>query len=564
MNFKVKMAIILSLGLILGLFGGFLRGMELITDAQGKRCTLNLGQFQALSRCTAFKEVSRYNGPISFKTDHYLPQATAQNLIKLARLIPKQGEAVSLGEIAALSDTEKITLFTLANYMEAPAELTQSLALEVFHQTRPALAALSKKQPFSGPLDRLHTAKKLPKLKELHTRARQNLPYFPDFDAFLEMHGTQKLAQLIDYHPEGTELNLSPQRLHEALNCSKKIAGLKGIEKLKECPWASQITHISAPQHLIGKFKVSTLRAIFPALQDINFSNNCVKELSHKMLAGMPPQFAMNLSNNLIHTIHDGAIQEPGQLQHVEINAQNNLITRPVEKTIFKQSVADRVATWCKACAAKSMVAGKSFVRHYDRGNIAFGIAFACFGASLHYYTSGFGLPRVNWELFEQAIHQIADINDTIKLLNAFKIVTGNSDLTTNNEMLSHTVETLSQQISNLLTKVSIPFDDNRIPTISYSLAKLHEAISAIISQNFSLQQPTTPWGSIAKTAVGLALKTIATLTAFDLICGSLSIHIPLDLDSAARRDPYSIRVANDRGAIDFPSNYAYKLFDKN
>ncbi len=562
MNFKVNMLITLSLGLILGLFGSFLRGMEL-EDAQGKRCTLNLGQFQALSCCAAFKEMSRQNGPISFKTDYLLPQATVQNLTQLAHLIAHPKEVATL--IDTLTDSQRIALFTLANYMEAPAGLTQALALGVYYNTRQALAALSKKQPFAGPLDRLHATKKLPKLQELHQRAHQNLPYFPDFDAFLEMHATHTLSQLVDYYPEGTELDLSPGRLLETLNCSKKIAGLKGIERLKECPWASQITHISAPQQLIGKFKVSTLRAIFPALQDINFSNNCVKELSHKTLAGMPAHFTMNLSNNLIHTIHDGAIQEPGQLQHVEINTQNNLITRPVQKTIFKQSVTDRMATWCKACAAKSVVAGKSFVQNYDWiGNIICGAIAISVPTSLKYLSLRFPLsPR--WDVLEQRL----DVHDAIGLLNIFRILAGNADnadivsLGTDNKMLSYSIETLLENIQSLLTKTSITFDSGKISTISYSLAKLHEALAATDSQNI-FQQPAIPWGSIAKYAIGFGVKGIAVWTAFDLFYGLLRFHITRDLNLAAAADPYRVRVMNDTRNVEFPSNYAYKLFDKN
>lgn len=534
------------------------QGMTL-EDSRGKKFPITLAQFQALNKkTTLFKEMVDNNVPISFKTDHPLKEATEDNINTLTLLLTNPNKIDSIA-----TAQKRATLFTLANYMDAAPEVTQALALLVYKDTQDELEKLNKKHPFTGPSEKRQTATKLKKVEELNKRARQSLPYFPDFDTFLEEYDIQELNQLVDYYEKSAELDLSPERLTSALNCSKRIGSLKGIERLKECSWATDITHISAPNHMIDSFKIKTLRAIFPALVDVNLKNNCVKVVDQATLTNMPAEFNLNLSNNLISNIVPGSIENPGSLQQVDIEVKNNLITNLLQKTIFKQTANDRIKTWIKALSTQSSVAFKSYIQHTDWSFVTkLTMVTIIAGGATNYLTDcikfKIELPTLKTNLI-RAVRLLQDEQAQLSELETLSRFSGNSDNLVTDALASTLFQDIKngvmKAISNTLNNYKIDYDINRLTENSYCDEKLNQVIHAILKTN------SLPWNMIIQET----LRSIPSCIFLNLIA-PLLVHrnlIMTDLNNAAIADPYRVRITHDFGTTDFPSNYAYKCFEK-
>ncbi len=318
MNFKVKMAIILSLGLILGLFGGFLRGMEpsSIIDAQGVKFELNEAQKVALAQCGTLKNLlADTQEPLNFEGQNIPAFVTRANLANVAAFIN------STIPVSQISDEKSIEFFKLANYLHAPRETLERLAERAY----PVIC----KQ-----IENLNPGADT----ELYKTIAFHLPYYPDFNAFWAENKKKINNCLVRLEDGKFALNLDHIMLKHRSDIHKKLHSLDGVEQLASYPWADKIRVLRVDGHHISSFDLKKLKKTFPNLINFSIEDNALAHVANAINAS---NIYINMRRNPIQTL---CIENPGCLDGVQVDMHP-----PANPVQFKQTLFGKLATWFKA-----------------------------------------------------------------------------------------------------------------------------------------------------------------------------------------------------------------------
>ena len=399
-------------------------------------------------------------------------------------------------------------LFQLADYVMAPKKIIRALAedakiviAERITQLN-ALASLNKEQ-----------AEELYNLR-VAQQARENGKF--------DING---LVRKIDKKPTNVRpLCNGPRTLDLSYESTKgisenKLQSLNGIEKLAT---DYRITHtIKFDNQDIEKVNLGRLKKPFPELYTVSLKNNQIESIVQTEAIRL---LEVDLTANPLKSI---TIKRPERCNYLKFKTD-----KPGVKVEFVQNTYSKTLTWLKSLAAKSKLWQNTYL--VPMGDIpAFGLFMAVATTII-----GAGVLVIKAELnewrIERGLKQLVLANDSQRIpLEEFK-----------GQTLSSLVEKYGQNthISTLIQKTdSLPFTGKE---------KLHELLASGIS-GFKITSFL-----IASYWMGNFLHNTLWKEKSDY---------SLDLQTRAKMSPYRIRVEAGNNIVKgFPSNYNYKLFDKN
>lgn len=213
-------------------------------------------------------------------------------------------------KLEQLSSPEILTLFKLANYLEARAAL-KTLA--------PAAYAIEKKKAEKE------------QDQELLLTIVSCLSSYDSIEKLVEIKKENAIKRL--FEPATGTLRLNPDALHA------KITSLNGIQKLTHYCDPSAVIILDASNQAITDFRIADLKKAFPRLKQLNLSGNQIDKITCAQLAEMPKGFRLCLDNNPITNIEIGCFNNFARFKECLLSLKNTKLTFEHEQEAFANNL---------------------------------------------------------------------------------------------------------------------------------------------------------------------------------------------------------------------------------
>ncbi|GMU19282.1 MAG: hypothetical protein AMXMBFR12_04740 [Candidatus Babeliales bacterium] len=370
MEINRKIALIILVGLLAGLFGSFsfLMGMEtaVIKDVNGVECKLNQDQRYALARCETLKpflvESERperlEKDSIDF-SDVQRPFITESNLQQLAAIISDSQL------IKKITDNKTaLELFQLADYLMAPKKIVRALGQDARIVISERVVQLNE----LGPLNEEQSAE-LHNLKVAEC-ARENGKF--------DIHGLVRklnkknlnLSVILNYDSmrDQTYINLSDEKIGKIV--SSKLQSLNGIQKLvfrneQGRTQDGKVRSITLDNQDIEKVDLGALKRTFPQLNQIYLKNNLIEKISETEKIR---NLKINLNGNPLKSI---TIERPERCNYLSFKTDN-----PEVKVDLVQNRFSKTHTWLKSVLAKSKLFQDTYIGRFGSLGLFVGSGF--------------------------------------------------------------------------------------------------------------------------------------------------------------------------------------------
>ncbi len=290
---------------------------------------------------------------ISFKPNAFM---TASNIAELIKVI---------NDIKYLDQIKNEALFTqlfeLADFLQAPENISEALANRAYPSVQKNVTALEKEiEAIKEQNQKIEQLQRLSDLRLLKDTIAINLPYYLDFTQFMaDVKGKENWLEIFKKNFLGDSVinNYNYNifflsRISKALKITKKIRSLEGIEVLKEFGQSlplDQIEQINIFDEPIKTFSVKALKKVFPHSKSIYLSKNGIESVSNKEIDEDIER--ISLPNNPLASV---CLDNPAQYKKLLLNAAHTPLNP--QNIIFKQTSLAKMLFWLKSFAAKSNI----------------------------------------------------------------------------------------------------------------------------------------------------------------------------------------------------------------
>ena len=344
MDFKRKIALIILVSLIMGLFGSYMLAMEtaVIKDFNGQIVQLSDAQRTALRSCETLKQMIEDTGMKEISFDGASASfATGQTWQNLAQII-NDTKSISL----IVNDDELIDLYKLVEYAKAPEEIIQLIAKKVYMPVNRKILALQKNDNSEAKLQ-------LENLNILRAEIISTLKYYEHFGDFLKDCPQLFLPDLNDrkiFDKNFYFLNLGSDNL---VKCGivRKIASIEEIDLLKGLGWTSHVRYLNIEGHALTACSVKLLKQVFPNLRKIQAGNNEIFDVNEAVDDSVE---RIELGDNAFSSI---ALKKAHSFKNTEVLVDDFVLNR----TCFNPNTSDKCKAWLNAFKIRSKIAVKVF-----------------------------------------------------------------------------------------------------------------------------------------------------------------------------------------------------------